>query len=138
MSSLHLRILTPRKVVMEEDIKSITLPSVDGEITILPKHVRLFSLLKEGIVRFSNGDEKYLAIGGGYVETDGKDVHVLVSRAYGQDEIDQRETERALDEAKKIIAETKDVSKRKEAEAILRRSVIDMKLIRRRKSRVQP
>lgn len=123
---------------MEEDIKSITLPSVDGEITILPKHVRLFSLLKEGIVRFSNGDEKYLAIGGGYVETDGKDVHVLVSRAYGQDEIDQRETERALDEAKKIIAETKDVSKRKEAEAILRRSVIDMKLIRRRKSRVQP
>lgn len=123
---------------MEEDIESITLPSVDGEITILPKHVRLFSLLKEGIVRFSNGDEKYLAIGGGYVETDGKDVHVLVSRAYGQDEIDQKETERALDEAKKIIAETKDTTKRKEAEAILRRSVIDMKLIRRRKSRVQP
>lgn len=122
---------------MEEDIKSITLPSVEGEITILPKHVRLFSLLKEGIVRFDNGEEKYLAIGGGYVETDGKDVHVLVSRAYGQDEIDQKETERALDEAKKIIAETKDTTKRKEAEAILRRSVIDMKLIRRRKSRVQ-
>lgn len=123
---------------MEEDIKSITLPSVDGEITILPKHVRLFSLLKEGIVRFNSNEEKYLAIGGGYVETDGKDVHVLVSRAYGQDEIDQKETERAIDEAKKIISETKDTAKRKEAEAILRRSVIDMKLIRRRKSRVQP
>ena len=135
MSTLHLRVLTPRKVVLEKDIRSITVPSADGEITILPHHVRLFSLLKEGIICMRDGSEEYLAIGGGYVETDGKDVHVLVSRAYDQDEIDVKETEEAIASAKKIISETKNADERHEAEAILRRSVIDMKLIRRRKSR---
>ena len=133
--TLHLRVITPSKIVIEKDILSVTLPGADGEMTILPRHVRLFSLLKEGIVRMRNTEEEFLAIGGGYVETDGKDVHILVSRAYGQNEIDTRETERAIEEAKHIISETKDEDKRREAEAILRRSVIDMKLVRRRKAR---
>ena len=46
---LHLKIITPRKVVHKEEVKSVTLPSAEGEITILPKHVPLFSLLQEGI-----------------------------------------------------------------------------------------
>ncbi len=134
MARLHVRVITPRKVVFEKDISSVTLPSADGEITILPRHAKLFSLLSEGVVRMRDTEEEYLAIGGGYVETDGKDVHILVSRAYGQEEIDAKETERALSEAKKILSETKDEQKRQEAIAVMRRSVIDMKLVRRRKN----
>lgn len=133
MPMLHVRVITPRKTVMEKDISSLTVPSADGEITILPRHVHLFSLLTEGIITLRGEGEEFLAVGGGYVETDGKNVHVLVSRAYGQGEIDARETEKALEEAKKVLAETKDEGKRQEAAAILRRSVIDIKLLKRRR-----
>lgn len=133
MPMLHVRVITPRKIVMEKDISSLTVPSADGEITILPRHVHLFSLLTEGIITLRGEGEEFLAVGGGYVETDGKNVHVLVSRAYGQGEIDARETEKALEEAKKVLAETKDEGKRQEAAAILRRSVIDIKLLKRRR-----
>ncbi len=134
MSTLHLKVITPAKVVLEDDVTSVTAPTVDGEITILPHHVNLFSLLQEGIVKVKkNEKENLLAIGGGYIETDGKNLHILVSRVYGQNEIDEQQSKKALEEAKKLLSQSKDKATIQEAEAMLRRSVIDMKLIKRRK-----
>lgn len=138
MSSLHLKIITPKKVVQEEDVYSVTLPTADGVITVLPHHEALFSLLVEGIIKIKrskeDSDDDYLAIGGGYLETDGKNISILVSRAYGQDEIDEEFTRKAMEEAKKVLSEAKDEDQIKEAAAIMRRSVIDMKLIKRKKA----
>ena len=95
MSVLHLKIITPKKVALEKDIIQITVPSSSGEITILPHHSNLFTLLVEGIIRYKTKDEEeYLAIGGGYLETDGEIVELLVTRAYGQDAIDKKKTGR--------------------------------------------
>lgn len=132
---LHLKIITPQKIAIEEDVLAVTAPSVQGEITILAHHVNLFTLLTEGIIKIKQSSlaKKYLAIGGGYLETDGEEINVLVSRAYGQDEIDEDQTKRAIEEAEKIISLSKDESQRKEAISFLRRSTIDMKLLKRRK-----
>jgi len=136
MSKLHLKVITPRKIVVDEDVKSVTVPAESGEITVLPHHIRLFSLLVEGIVviRKENGEDS-LAIGGGYLETDGETIKILVSRAYGQDEIDQELTNKAVEKAKQILTQSKDENERAEAMTILRRSVIDSKLLKRRKNR---
>ncbi|NTU73182.1 ATP synthase F1 subunit epsilon [Candidatus Roizmanbacteria bacterium] len=134
---MHLKIITPRKIVIDEDIKSVTMPSAEGEITVLPHHSRLLSVLNEGIITIRNEkEEHHLAIGGGYVETDGTDVTVLVSRAYNQTEIDEQLTLKAMEEAKKMLKEVKDVTQRLEAAALLRRSIIDIKLIKRHKKKV--
>jgi len=131
---LHLKIITPKKVVLEQDIKSITVPSAEGEITILPRHQSLFSLLKEGILKIKVGEtEDFLAIGGGYLETNGREINILVARAYGQDEIDQKLTEQATEQAKKLLSEAKDNKQLVEATSLLRRSLIDMKLLKRKK-----
>lgn len=142
MANLHLKIITPQKIALELEAVSVTAPTAGGEITILPKHMNLFSLLKEGIIKIkpyltksAEVKENYLAIGGGYLETDGESLNILVSRAYGQDEIDADKTEKALEEAKKIISHSKDESQRKEALSMLRRSVIDLKLLKRRKTK---
>jgi F-type H+-transporting ATPase subunit epsilon len=121
---------------MDKQVDSVTVPTADGEITILPHHVHLFSLLVAGIVKIKKADnEDALAIGGGYLETNGKTVTVLVSRAYGQDEIDRELTDRAVEEAKHILTKSTDEKERAEAMTIIRRSVIDSKLMKRRKSR---
>jgi F-type H+-transporting ATPase subunit epsilon len=123
--------------VEEEDIYSLSAPTVDGDVTILPRHTKFFSLLKEGIVKYvtQKDEEDYLAIGGGYIETDGKSLTILVSRAYGQNEIDEQLTKKAIDQAEKTLRESKDRVSVQEARATLRRSVIDMKLVKRRKNR---
>ena len=133
---MKLQIITPKKMVREEEISSITLPAYDGEITVLPNHQPLLSLLVEGIVTLRRGTkEESLAIGGGYIETNGKTMKLLVSRAYGQDEIDEKLTADAVERAKKLIQESADPTNKAEAEALMRRSLIDSKLIKRRKAR---
>ena len=117
---------------------SITLPSKSGEITILARHVPLFSLLVDGIIKIKNdGEERYFAIGGGYVETDGKSLTVLVSRAHGQDELDEKAIIEAKNKAEKDVLELKDTIERTEAMEILRRSTIDLKLLTKVKRRPQ-
>lgn len=131
---LHLKIITPKKVVYEKDVNSVTVPASDGEITILPRHANLFSLLKEGIIKVKiNDDEDYFSIGAGYVETDGKEVIILVSRAYGQDEIDEKLINQAIEEAKKLSEKATDEKTRQQAISMMRRAIIDSKLLKKRK-----
>lgn len=127
---MKLQIATPKKLALDMEVESITVPSSDGELTILPKHANLLSLLTEGIITIrTEKQEQFMAIGGGYLETDGKTIHILVSRAYNQDEIDEAMTERALENAKKILHDTKDRTEREDANALLRRSTVDLKLL---------
>jgi F-type H+-transporting ATPase subunit epsilon len=136
MNSLRLKVITPRKIVIDKQVNSVAVPTADGEITILPHHVHLFSLLIEGIVKIkTENNEDVLAIGGGYLETNGNTVTVLVSRAYGQNEVDKDLTDKAIEEAKHILSKSTDEKERAEAMTIIRRSVIDSKLMKRRKSR---
>lgn len=132
----HLKIITPRKIVLEQDADAVTLPSAEGEITILPKHENLFSLLVEGMVKIKKSShEDFLAIGGGFVETNGKEVNILVSKAYHQEEIDKSVTEKAIEEAKKILKSSVDEKQRLEAGALLRRSLVELKLLKKKAPR---
>lgn len=136
MNTIRLKVITPRKIVIDKQVNSVSVPTSDGEITILPHHAHLFSLLIEGIVRIKkDNDEDALAIGGGYLETNGTTVTVLVSRAYGQGEIDRDLTNKAVQEAKLILSRSTDAKERAEAMTIIRRSVIDSKLMKRRRAR---
>ena len=129
---IHIKVITPKKLAFEKDVESVTVPAVAGELTILHHHADLLSLLKEGVVTFrSEKEEEYLSIGGGYLETDGKSIHILVSRAFGQDEINEEMTEQAMENAQKVLQETKDKAERSEAMGLLRRSIFDLKLLRK-------
>ncbi len=131
---MKLQIITPIKLVKEVEVTSVTLPTASGEITILPKHQSLLSLLVEGIVTYkSKESSEALSIGGGYVQTDGSILRVLVSRSYGQNEIDEKLTQEAINQAKKILSESTDKAQILEAKSLLHRSIIDSKLIKRRR-----
>jgi F-type H+-transporting ATPase subunit epsilon len=133
-SMIHLRIITPNKVILEDDVDAITLPSAEGEITILPHHQNLFSLLIQGVLKIKkNNKEDYLAIGGGYLETNGEYANILVSRAYNQDEINEQAVKKALEEANSLLTKAKNESERKEAMILIRKSVIDLKLLKKRR-----
>ena len=136
MSLLHLKIITPRKIVLEEEVLSVTIPTSSGEITVLPKHEKLFSIITEGIIKIKKKEEEdYLSIGGGYLETDGKELNILVSRAYGQNEIDEEMINQATEEAKKILAQPVSEKEKTEAISMMRRAIIDSKLLKKRKHR---
>ena len=131
---MKLQIITPARLVKEIEVSSITLPTDAGQITILPKHQPLLTHLEEGIATYvENGETSDLAVGGGYAQTDGNIVKLLVTRAYGQDEIDEKLTTEALARAEKILKESANETERAEAKTVLRRSIIDSKLIKKKR-----
>ncbi len=134
--SLHLQILTPRKVIFEKDISLVTAPGTDGELTVLSQHSPLFTSLEEGVIRIlSDEGEVLYSIGGGYLETDGTQVKILVSRAYGQHEIDEREVKLAQEEAQRVLASDASEHEREQAMKDLRHSLFDQKLLEKTKHR---
>lgn len=66
---LKLKIVTPECLVLEEMAEQVTLPTTEGEITILPDHIPLIAGLTSGdIVAVTNGEHIPMAVVGGFVE----------------------------------------------------------------------
>ncbi len=62
---LKLKIVTPEKLVFEEMVDQVTLPTTDGEITVLPEHI---PLSKGDVVGCVNTECIPMAVVGGFVE----------------------------------------------------------------------
>ena len=119
---------------MEKEVQSVTCQTIKGEITILPRHGALLTLLAEGVIRVkSDQATEYFSAGSGYVETDGKVVQILISRAAGQNELDEKLVLEAQNQAQKLLAEQKDASDRRRAWGMLQRATLDLKVIRKLK-----
>jgi len=66
---LKLKIITPERLVLEEDVNQVSLPTTVGEITVLPEHIPLISEITSGdIVSLVGGEYIPFAVAGGFVE----------------------------------------------------------------------
>ena len=53
----NLEIISPEKVLLSEKVKLVTIPSFEGEMTILSDHIPLITFLRPGIVSVSSSKE---------------------------------------------------------------------------------
>lgn len=103
MKTFPFEIATPERVVYKDDVESVTLPTVDGEITILADHVPLVTVLKAGEMVIRKGSEvRPYAIGGGFLEMDGKKLTVLADTTEHIEEIDEQRAEEARKRAEAL------------------------------------
>ena len=66
---IKLKIVTPERLVLEEMVDQVTLPTTLGEITILPGHIPLITGLTSGdVVATVHGEHVPMAVVGGFVE----------------------------------------------------------------------
>lgn len=107
--NIRFELTTPEKIVVSEEVGQITLPTQEGEITVLPGHIALVAVLVPGELRIlKNNQEELLAVSGGFIEIQPGKVTVLADTAERADEIDEQRAEEALARAKKIVAEKTD------------------------------
>jgi F-type H+-transporting ATPase subunit epsilon len=77
-ATIHVKVITPSRLLAEADVDSVALPSLEGEIGILPGHRPLFAAIGRGKVRLrSGGDEEAFSIRGGYAQVQPEKVLVL-------------------------------------------------------------
>ena len=135
---LNLEVVTPHRTVLVEDVDSVTLPGIEGELGILPEHIPLLTTLDTGIMSYKNssGKTQAIAVHWGYAQVEGNSVRVLAELAETADEID---IERAKDAEKKakdiLLSETssiidweKEQSRQDKYESKLKRSIVRQKV----------
>ena len=104
-NKLSLEVVTPFRTVLNEDVDSVTLPGIEGELGILPEHVPLLTTLDTGIMSYVNGsgNTQAIAVHWGYAQVDGNNVRVLAELAETADEIDLSRAQEAENKAKELL-----------------------------------
>lgn len=86
---LHLRVVSPERVVLEAEAESLSLPGALGQLGILPGHAHLITTLRTGVLETRLGSVTHkVAVFGGFAEVGEDTVTVLADSAALPDEID--------------------------------------------------
>lgn len=121
-------------VKFSEDVYEITLPTMDGEIGVLPGHMPLISVAKAGVilVRRSQNDRddmrEVYAISGGAIEVSGDTLRVLVDEADHSDEISEEEARDAMKRAEALKLGAKDQVSLEQAQSLIDRSAVRLQV----------
>ena len=57
--SFKIEIISPEKIIFSDDIKMATLPSYEGEMSILKNHISIITFLRPGIVKVQKKDGNF-------------------------------------------------------------------------------
>lgn len=131
-----LDIVTPeKKILHEEEVSIVTLRTIEGEIGVLPGHLPLYSQLVEGELRYrKDNQEFFVAIHGGFLEVANSKVTVLADAAARAEDLDEAAVETARQKAEEAMAQKITDEDYAIAEGVMRRAMLDLRVVKRRKS----
>ena len=106
MAKIHLSIITPERTVYDGEVDQVNLPTTEGEITVLPHHIPLVSVLAPGELRALAGKEAIpMVIAGGFIEVlSGNRIAILADAAERVEELDLAAIEAARERARATLA----------------------------------
>lgn len=133
---LTLEIVTPDARVYTDTIDSVVIPTVEGEVGILPGHIPLLTQVEHGELRVTKGNETtWLAVSGGFAEIDGDRVQVLAEHAISEEKIDEKAVEDAMKRAEEQLKEAAhlDPQQYEHLQSLVRYSGVQLAVKRRRR-----
>ena len=107
--TIKFEIVTPERVVLKEEISQVTVPTQEGEMTVLPKHMPIVANLKPGVIELVKADNspEVISVSGGFVEVLRNKVVILADTAERAEELDLVRAEEARERAEEIKKETR-------------------------------
>ena len=80
--NFKLEIISPEKIIFSDETKIVTLPSYEGDMSILKNHISIITLLRPGIIKVQNdGNLKEFFVQDGAVEFFNDSLVVLSASA---------------------------------------------------------
>ena len=139
---LELKIVTPEEIVFSGKVDYLVAPGVKGIIGVLPKHIPFFSKLEPGELKIVRKDKRimYMALAGGFIQVEPPDkVTILADSAVRAANINEAKVVEAKKRAENLLAKKLSDVEFVKAEATLRKSLAELKVVRRkRKTRHRP
>jgi len=130
--NINLQIVTPEGIAYSDDVEMVGLRSVEGQIGILPNHIRLMTQMLPGEMTLrKDGHMKFLAVGEGLVEVTRDRVAILTDMAVAAETIDEAKAEEARRRAEARLQEKISAEELASVNASLARSLAQLHVKRR-------
>lgn len=132
--TFYLEIITPEKIIFKDRVNELIVPTTTGEVGIMPNHVPLLTQISSGELVIKQGQKEHsLAISGGFMEVTQNQTTILADYAVRSEDIEIAKAQEAQKRAQKAMEEKVSERDFAEAEAQLRRSLLELKVAQRRK-----
>ncbi len=138
---IHFELVTLTGTKFAHEVYEVRLPTPDGEIGVFPNHMPLITIATPGIIfvrpKASTPDDllEIFATNGGVIEISDNKVRVLVDEADKADDINEKEAQEAHERAKKLKTEAKDQLSLDEAQKLMDRTAVRLKVAELKKRR---
>lgn len=135
--NLLLEIITPEKVIYKDEVNEVVVPTVDGEIAILPLHINLLTQVNPGELIIKKGSSsQLLAITGGFLEVQNNKVSIVAEYAVKAQDIEVARAMEAKKRAEKVMSEKSTDNEMKIAQGELIKAILELKVATRHKRRL--
>jgi F-type H+-transporting ATPase subunit epsilon len=103
---LSLTVVTAERTVLQrDDVQRLIVPTIDGQITVLPSHAALMASLGMGeLTAICPGETVGMAVLGGFIQVARDRVTVLADAAERADEINEERADAARERAQRRLA----------------------------------
>ncbi len=134
---MHVELITSEGSAYSAEAVSVTIPSGDGEITVLDQHLPLLSTVEPGTVIVRTAKEEFFfAVSRGVVQVTATSVRILSDIADRADSLEENAIELARARAEELKTSRRaDAEGFAEAKATLDRELARLASIRRLRSR---
>jgi F-type H+-transporting ATPase subunit epsilon len=140
---VQLQLVTLSGVKFDEEVYEVLLPTLDGQIGVMPGHMPLVSVAIPGLItirRKPTDRDDYMedfAISGGVIEVRDNVLRVLVDEADHSEEINEAEAQKAFDEAKRLRETAKSRLELERAQELMDRQSVRLQVagLQRRRNR---
>jgi F-type H+-transporting ATPase subunit epsilon len=114
--ALHLKIITPMRTAVDAAVSSVLVPSVQGEMEVLPGHADIIVALDNGelIYRPVVGAQQSVFVGGGFLQVSSDLMMLVTDTVLEADEIDTNSVEEAIARAQESFRNQSSVLSREE------------------------
>ena len=102
--NFNLEIISPEKIILSEKVNSVTIPSFEGEMTILLDHIPLITFLRPGILRIEGSKESEYFVEEGTVEFSNNTLIVLSSTIIPLENVKDENISKMIEDSKALLA----------------------------------
>ncbi len=102
--NFNLEIISPEKIILSEKVNSVTIPSFEGEMTILLDHIPLITFLRPGILRIEGSKVSEYFVEEGTVEFSNNTLIILSSTIIPLENVKGENISKMIEDSKVLLA----------------------------------
>ena len=128
MPAIHLKLITPEKIVFEDDVDAIYAKGTRGSFGVLPNHIPFMSTLAIDMAKVVKGGEEitFTVMGGAFQFKNNEAIILTEASEKGQD-IDTARAKLAKERAEAQLGSAETQNDIKKANAALARAMVRLK-----------